>query len=136
MFYNYQAYSSVSYYYFPGKKDDRKADWFAGILSRSECETAMKDAKEGQFLVREKADEVRTFSVIYPLHVVINITLNTGCIRWVLWFILTSRIVSMFAMQHREIFYVNALSEKLQELASPNWQICRVSPLGDKFLWE
>ena len=46
-----------------------------------------------------------------------NLIVSTGTIRWILWF-----SVRYAAAARREIFGVNALRVKLQQLGSPNLQ--------------
>ena len=58
----------------------------------------------------------------------ILVIVSTGSIRWILWF-----SVRYAAATRREIFGVNALRGKQQQLGSPNLQDIFI---GGKLLWE
>ena len=60
--------------------------------------------------------------------IVSTIIVSTGSIRWILWF-----SVRYAAAARREIFGVNALRGKQQQLGSPNLQDIFI---GGKLLWE
>ena len=55
------------------------------------------------------------------------IIVSTGSIRWILWYSVR------YAAARREIFGVNSLREKQQQLGSPNLQDIFI---GGKLLWE
>ena len=61
------------------------------------------------------------------LHAVVIV--STGSIRWILWF----SVRYATAAARREIFGVNALRGKQQQLGSPNLQDIF---MGGKLLWE
>ena len=71
--------------------------------------------------------------------IVINIFVSTGSIRWILWF---SVRYAAAAAAHKEIFGVNALRGKQQQLGSPNLQDIFIGGGGGggggggKLLWE
>ena len=60
------------------------------------------------------------------------IFVSTGSIRWILWFSVLYAAVP--AAARREIFGINALRGKRQQLGSPNLQDIFIG--GGKLLWE
>ena len=56
--------------------------------------------------------------VIFQMTIMYTIIVSTGSIRWILWF----SVRYAAAAVRREIFAVNALRGKQQQLGSPNLQ--------------